>query len=47
MRTPKNWHEKHRETLSFGGRIADSVANGMGSWRFIILQTILVVLWWG
>lgn len=47
MRTPKTWHEKHRETLSFGGRIADSVANGMGSWRFIILQTILVVLWWG
>ncbi len=47
MRTPKNWHEKHRETLSFGGRIADAVANGMGSWRFIILQTILVILWMG
>jgi len=47
MRTQKTWHEKHVETLSFGGRVADSVANGMGSWRFIILQTILVVLWMG
>src|SRR5205823_6397191 len=23
----------------------DRVANGMGSWRFIIIQTILVVVW--
>ena len=41
----KTWHEKHRETFSFGQRLADSVANGMGSWKFIIIQTILVVLW--
>jgi len=47
MKNQKNWHEKHAETLSFGGRIADSVANGMGSWKFIIIQTILVVLWMG
>jgi len=45
METIKNWHEKHNETLSFGSRLADSVAKGMGSWRFIIIQTILVVLW--
>ncbi len=43
----KNWHEKHIETLSFGSRLADSVAKGMGSWKFIILQTILVILWMG
>ena len=47
MKTPKNWHEKHQASLSFGGRVSDSVANGMGSWRFIIIQTILVVLWMG
>ena len=41
----KTWHEKHTETFSFGQRLADSVANGMGSWKFIIIQTILVVLW--
>jgi len=43
----KNWHEKHIETLSFGSRLADAVAKGMGSWKFIILQTILVILWMG
>src|SRR5664280_407759 len=43
----KNWHEKHKETLGYGSRLADSVAKGMGSWRFIIVQTILVILWMG
>ena len=43
----KNWHQKHQESLDFGSRIADAVANGMGSWRFIIIQTILVLLWMG
>jgi len=47
MKTYKNWHQKHKETLGFGSRLADSVANGMGSWRFIIIQTILVILWMG
>ena len=41
----KNWHQKHVETLGFGSRLADSVAKSMGSWKFIIVQTILVVLW--
>jgi uncharacterized membrane protein len=45
MGNPINWHEKHAEKLSFGNRLADSVANGMGSWRFIIVQTILVLFW--
>lgn len=47
METQKNWHVKHTESLGFGGRIADSVAKGMGSWKFIIIQTVLVVLWMG
>lgn len=47
MSTQKNWHAKHVETLSFGGKIADSVAKGMGSWKFIIIQTALVILWMG
>ena len=41
----KTWLEQHRETLSFGQRIADKVANGMGSWAFIIGQTIFVIIW--
>jgi len=40
-----NWHQKHTESLSFGDRLADSVANGMGSWRFIIYQTVIVAVW--
>ena len=43
----KNWHDAHRETLDLGQRLADSVANGMGSWSFIIIQTILVAVWMG
>jgi uncharacterized membrane protein len=45
MENKKNWHAKHVESLSFGNRIADSVAKGMGSWNFIIIQTVLVVIW--
>ena len=41
----KTWLEKHKETLTFGQRVADSVANGMGSWSFIIGQTIFVIIW--
>ena len=47
MQNHKNWHDKHKETLTFGSRIADSVAKGMGSWGFIIIQTILVIFWMG
>jgi len=47
MATNKTWHEKHKESLTFGQRLADNVASGMGSWRFIILQTILVMIWMG
>ena len=44
-KTAKTWLDKHRETLSFGQRIADKMANGMGSWAFIIGQTIFVIIW--
>lgn len=39
------WHHKHQESLSFGDRVSDLVANGMGSWTFIIMQTLFVILW--
>ena len=28
-----------------GARIADAVTSFMGSWRFIILQTVVVIIW--
>lgn len=40
-----NWHKKHEETLSVGDRMADSIAEGMGSWKFIIWQTVIVLVW--
>lgn len=45
MENQKNWHQKHHESLSFGSHLADSVARSMGSWKFIIIQTIIVILW--
>ncbi|BAU52362.1 DUF1003 domain-containing protein [Mucilaginibacter gotjawali] len=45
MEHSKNWHEKHREASKFGQRLADTVASGMGSWRFIIIQTAIVGAW--
>ena len=30
-----------------GARVADSVTAFMGSWRFIVVQTVIVVLWIG
>jgi uncharacterized membrane protein len=33
------------DDLTFGQRIADDVAGGMGSWRFIIVQTTLLTIW--
>ncbi len=43
----KTWHEKHAKNLTWGQKIADGLAKGMGSWAFIIVQTILVVAWIG
>ena len=39
----KNWHKEHKEKLTFGQKLADSVADGMGSWKFIIIQTIHLI----
>lgn len=41
----KTWLDKHKESLTYGQRIADAVANGMGSWTFIIWQTFFVIAW--
>ncbi len=43
--TNKTWHQKHTESSTVGDEIADKVASGMGSWKFIIWQTIIVLIW--
>lgn len=45
--TLTTWHEKHKETLTLPDRVADSIALGMGSWKFIIWQTVIVLIWMG
>jgi uncharacterized membrane protein len=39
------WHDTHKASSTFGQKLADRVAGGMGSWRFIIWQSVIVVLW--
>ena len=38
-------HPPRDDDLTMGQRVADSVAGGMGSWRFIIIQTCLLTVW--
>jgi len=40
-----NLNEVHDNSLSFGDRIADKVANGMGSISFILIQSIILAGW--
>jgi uncharacterized membrane protein len=39
------WHEKHAENYTIGQRVADSTARILGSWPFIISQTVFVAAW--
>lgn len=46
MAAPRqNWHAAHKARLTSGQRIADFVSTTMGSWTFIIAQSIILVLW--
>ena len=47
---PGHRHPVNRALIDeapFGARIADAVTGFMGSWRFLILQTLLVGVWLG
>jgi uncharacterized membrane protein len=45
MKNFETWHDRHLKDSSFGQKLADAVAEGMGSWKFIILQTFFVLSW--
>jgi uncharacterized membrane protein len=46
LRQQRRGHRtKHHGALSFGQRLADGVAATVGSWRFIIVQSGLLLLW--
>ena len=40
-----NVNEVVQDKLTVGQKVADAVANGMGSWTFIIIQASFLVLW--
>lgn len=44
-RQEKDWHQIHSGKMTLGERVSDILSKGIGSWPFIITQTILVVLW--
>jgi len=41
----RNVNEIFEEQLTFGQRAADSVARFVGTWKFIIIQTIILAIW--
>jgi len=41
----RNAHHVFESQLTFGQRAADYIARTMGSWSFIIAQTLLLALW--
>jgi uncharacterized membrane protein len=44
-REKRDVNRLHDESLTMGQRIADGVASTMGSWRFIIAQSLVLLVW--
>lgn len=44
-RVARNVAREFEEKITFGQRVADRVAEIMGSWRFIIIQSTLLAVW--
>ena len=42
---PRNVNAVEAERLTYGQRVADAVAATMGSWRFIIIQSAMLLAW--
>ena len=42
---PQNWHQRHSGSITPGQRIADRTSQVLGSWPFIIVQTLVVGVW--
>jgi uncharacterized membrane protein len=41
----RTWHQRHREEMTLGQRLADATAHTVGSWPFIVVQTVIVGIW--
>lgn len=40
-----NWHKNQKAKLTLGDRAADAMRNGMGSWPFVFLFILFMVVW--
>lgn len=40
-----NWYQRRRDSRTRSQRLADSVTSLLGSWRFIIWQSVIVLIW--
>jgi uncharacterized membrane protein len=38
-------NQVHIDEATFGERMADKVASGIGTWRFLIIQSGIIVIW--
>ena len=45
MRVKRRARAERAESYSLGEKVADWVAATMGSWNFIIIQTIILIIW--
>ena len=43
----QTWYQHKSETMTTGQKMADGLARFVGSWKFIIWQTTIVILWIG
>jgi len=41
----RNVNEIEEEQMTWGQRVADKVADTIGSWRFIVTQTVILTIW--
>ena len=40
-----NWYEYKRKSSTLSQRLADNLAQFIGSWNFIVIQSVIVVAW--
>ena len=45
MRPLRSWHVVHAQNSTLGDRVADHVATFIGSWQFIIIQSVIFAIW--
>jgi len=45
MRPRTKWHEEHQGKLTLGPRLADAFAQIVGSWTFILVQSVILTIW--